>query len=185
MNLSELNHAIRHKKPRRRVGRGHGSGWGRTAGRGENGARSRSGFKQKNNFEGGQMPLTRRIPKRGFTNAPFRQTLAVVNLKDLDVFDAETTVTLQLLLERGIIHGAEDGVKLLGVGIIEKPLLVQVHRVSAGAKQAIESAGGTVELLPLPGDVAAKKWRAKRNKGKKISKTLIMKARAKAKAKKK
>ncbi len=166
MNLNDVNAKVPTKPDRKRVGRGPGSGSGTTAGRGNKGAKSRSGYKAKAGFEGGQMSFVRRIPKRGFTNKPFRRDWAFVNLKDLNAFEDGTTVTPELLLERGIIPKIRSGLKVLGVGKLERKLTIQAHRASDAAKKAIEAAGGSLELMPAPGDEAAKRWRAKRGQGK-------------------
>jgi large subunit ribosomal protein L15 len=132
---------------RKRVGRGPGSGLGKTAGRGEKGQKSRSGFGQKLGFEGGQMPLHRRVPKRGFTNARFRKEYAVVNLDRLEVFESGAVVTPELLMKRGIVKKMLDGIKILGDGSLTKPLTVRAHKFSAKAQERITGAGGKVEVL--------------------------------------
>ncbi len=146
MRLADLFPApgSRHKK--RRVGRGPGSNWGKTAARGHKGQKSRSGVSFKPGFEGGQMPLVRRIPKRGFRNALFKKAFAIVNLRDLVRFPAETVVDEEILRQVGLVKGKADGVKLLGVGEITVPLTVKVKSVSAQAKARIEAAGGQVEV---------------------------------------
>lgn len=147
MRLHDIGPAPGSKKTRKRVGRGPGSGLGKTAGRGENGQKSRSGYSRRWGFEGGQMPLIRRIPKRGFTNI-FREEYAEVNVGALDVFEASDVVSPETLVEKRLIHRAEmDRVKVLGHGDLEKPLTIQVHRISAGARRKVEEAGGKVELL--------------------------------------
>jgi large subunit ribosomal protein L15 len=129
------------------VGRGHGTGQGTQAGRGHKGAQSRSGFKFKRGFEGGQMPLHRRIPKRGFHN-PFRTEYAVVNLDTLaDRFDAGTVVTPELLRERGLVHGTANPIKVLARGDIAKNLTVRAHKFSGKAAEKIAAAGGAAEVL--------------------------------------
>lgn len=133
-------------RERKRVGRGPGSGLGKTAGRGEKGQKSRSGYSRKVGFEGGQMPLHRRLPKRGFTNR-FRRELTCVNLGRLEVFDPGTIVTPELLLERGMIRKVWDGVKVLAKGSLTKALTVRAHRFSAKAREAIAAAGGKAEVL--------------------------------------
>jgi large subunit ribosomal protein L15 len=129
------------------VGRGPGSGTGKTAGRGENGQKSRSGYSRKVGFEGGQMPLHRRVPKRGFTNAPFRKEFAEVNLGRLEVFEDGTIVTPEVLVKRGIVKRVRDGVKILGKGDLTKALTVHAHRFSARAKERIAGVGGKAEVL--------------------------------------
>lgn len=134
------------KKPKR-VGRGLGSGVGRTAGRGHKGQKSRSGFSRRQGFEGGQMPLQRRIPKRGFTNI-FRKDIVAVNVRDLArLFEAGTTVGLEELRSRGLVKKAGDGLKILGDGEMDKALVVRAHAFSAGARSKIEAAGGTCEIV--------------------------------------
>jgi large subunit ribosomal protein L15 len=140
-------------KNRKRVGRGPGSGSGKTSGRGEKGQKSRSGFARKPGFEGGQMPLFRRIPRRGFNNI-FRVEYAVVNLQQLEVFGAGSVAGPAEFVTKGFIGKGETGaVKVLGKGALTKALTVKAHRVSAAAKAAIEKAGGTVELLGIPAAV--------------------------------
>jgi large subunit ribosomal protein L15 len=147
MDLSDLKPSEGSKKNKKRVGRGHGTGQGAQAGRGHKGAQSRSGFKFKRGFEGGQMPLHRRVPKRGFHNA-FRTEYAVVNLDVLsDRFDAGTVVTPDLLRERGLIHSARQPIKVLARGDVSKKLTVQAHKFSGKAAEKIAAAGGTVEIL--------------------------------------
>ena len=146
MNLSNLKPRRGAKKVKKRVGRGQGSGNGKTAGRGSKGAKSRSGFKHKRGFEGGQMPLHRRVPKRGFHN-PFRVEYAVLNLDTLDrIFDAGTVVTPDVLRARRLIH-ATARVKILGRGDILKALTVQAHKFSGRAAEKLVQAGGKAEVL--------------------------------------
>ncbi|HEY7410174.1 MAG TPA: 50S ribosomal protein L15 [Vicinamibacteria bacterium] len=145
MGLENLKPARGSVRERKRVGRGPGSGLGKTSGRGEKGQKSRSGYAHKVGFEGGQMPLHRRVPKRGFTNI-FRKEFAVVNLGRLDAFEAGTIVTPELLREHGLIK-ARLPLKVLGKGALTKPLTVRAHRFSAGAQQAITQAGGTAEVI--------------------------------------
>ena len=147
MDLSNLKPSEGSKKNKKRVGRGHGTGQGAQAGRGHKGAQSRSGFKFKRGFEGGQMPLHRRIPKRGFHNA-FRVEYAVVNLDTLaERFDAGTVVTPDLLRERGLVHGASRQIKVLARGDIAKKLTVRAHKFSGKAAEKIAAAGGAAEVL--------------------------------------
>ncbi len=132
-----------HKK--KRVGRGPGSGLGKTSGRGHKGQKSRSGYSRKRGFEGGQMPLHRRLPKRGFTNI-FKKEWAEVNIADLDRFEGE--VTPEALVAAGLIRKSKQrAVAILGQGEIKKALVINAHRFSAGAKEKIEAAGGTVNIL--------------------------------------
>ncbi len=142
-NLSPKRGAT-HK--RKRVGRGPGSGHGKTATRGHNGFWSRSGSSQRANFEGGQMPLVRRIPKRGFTN-PNKKVYALVNLERLSNFGINEEVTPLVLLEKGIIKEIKDGVKILGKGELEKPLIIKAHAFSENAIKKIQSIGGKYEVI--------------------------------------
>ena len=146
MRLDELKPPRGAKKKARRVGRGPGSGQGTTAGRGAKGQKSRSGGGVPPGFEGGQMPLQRRLPKRGFYN-PFRKVFAEINVRDLKVFAADSLVDEELLRQSGLVRGQFAGVKLLGDGEIDKPLTVKVDRCSAGARQKIEAAGGKIEVV--------------------------------------
>ena len=135
------------KHPKKRIGRGQGSGNGKTAGRGHKGAKSRSGFHYKRGFEGGQMPLHRRVPKRGFHN-PFRVEYEVVNLDTIDArFDAGTVVTPDLLREHRLVQSADKPVKVLGRGEIAKKLTVRAHKFSGKAAEKIAAAGGAAESL--------------------------------------
>lgn len=148
MRLDQLRPAPGAKKRPKRVGRGPGSGHGKTAGRGHKGQKARAGGGTRPGFEGGQMPLYRRVPKRGFSSGP-RRTHAVVNLKSLAPFAAGSLVDPDRLVEEGVIKKAErDLVKLLGDGEVSQGLTVKVHAVSAAAKAKVEAAGGTVEMLP-------------------------------------
>src|SRR4249920_1353741 len=147
MSLSNLRPPKGAKHPRKRVGRGPGSGHGKTASRGTKGAKSRSGFRFKRGFEGGQMPLHRRVPKRGFTNI-FRVEYAVVNLDTLNlVFEAGSEVTPEVLRERGLVRETNVPVKVLGRGDIAKKLVVKAHKFSGSAAKKIEAAGGSTEVL--------------------------------------
>ncbi len=130
----------------KRVGRGMGSGHGKTATRGYKGQLSRSGTRTRPGFEGGQMPLYRRLPKRGFTNI-FRKEFAVVNLADLAAFEAGSEVGPELLKEKGIVKNLRDGLKVLGVGELQNPLKVRAHRFSKSAAEKIAKAGGSVEVI--------------------------------------
>lgn len=134
-------------KTRKRVGRGPGSGMGKTSTRGENGQRSRSGASIPAWFEGGQSPLYRRIPKRGFNNARFRIEYATINLSDLNRFNDGDVVTPELLKEKGIVKKQLCGIKVLGNGTLEKKLTVRANRFSSSAITKIESAGGTAEVI--------------------------------------
>ena len=147
MSLNNLRPPKGMKHPKKRIGRGQGSGNGKTAGRGHKGAKSRSGFKFKRGFEGGQMPLHRRVPKRGFHN-PFRVEYEVVNLDTLGLrFDAGTVVTPDLLRERGLVQSRKGLVKILGRGEIGKALTVHAHKFSGKAAEKIAAAGGVTEQL--------------------------------------
>ena len=147
MDLSNLRPPKGATHSKKRIGRGQGSGQGVQAGRGHKGAKSRSGFKHKRGFEGGQMPLHRRVPKRGFHN-PFRTEYAVVNLDVLaERFDAGTVITPELLRERGLIHGTRQPIKVLARGDVSKKLTVRAHKFSGKAAEKIAAAGGTVEVL--------------------------------------
>ncbi len=151
MGLHNLKPARGSVRKRKRIGRGPGSGTGKTAGRGENGQKSRSGYSRKIGFEGGQMPLHRRVPKRGFTNAPFRKEFAEVNLGRLEVFEEGTIVTPEVLVKWGIVKRVRDGVKILGKGDLTKALTVHAHRFSAKAKERIAHVGGKAEVLERVG----------------------------------
>lgn len=146
MKLHELKPAEGSRHTKKRVGRGIGSGHGKTAGRGHKGQNARSGGGVRPGFEGGQTPLFQRLPKRGFTNIN-RKEYAIVNLDDLNRFDEGTEVTPELLLETRVIRKLKSGVKILGNGTVEKKLTVKAHKFSESAKQAIESAGGNVEVI--------------------------------------
>ena len=145
MNLSQLSPPAGQRKRPKRVGRGMGSGLGKTAGRGEKGQKSRSGYKRKRGFEGGQMPLIRRVPKRGFHN-PFRKEYAIVNLSRLDALEGNT-FSPDVLVERGVVKKLGDGLKILGGGELSRSLTVRAHRFTKSAKEKIEAAGGTTEVL--------------------------------------
>jgi len=144
MKLHELRPAEGSRKKRRRVGRGEGSGSGKTAGRGTKGQNSRSGGGVSLGFEGGQMPLQRRIPKRGFTNM-FEKVYEIINVKDLRNFASGETIDREKLREAGLVKKSV-GLKLLGVGEISHPLTIKVDKVSRAAREKIESVGGTVEV---------------------------------------
>ena len=146
IRLHDLKPPAGSTRNRRRRGMGHGSGLGKTAGRGSKGQKSRSGASDKRGFEGGQMPLHRRLPKRGFTNI-FKKQIVVVNLGQLKVFKAGSSVSPQTLLERGIIKKVKDGVKILGQGELSKALKVSAHLFSESARNKISEAGGTVEEI--------------------------------------
>jgi large subunit ribosomal protein L15 len=144
MELNNLKPKKGSRHAKKRVGRGPGSGHGKTAGRGEKGQKSRSGFSRMLGFEGGQMPLHRRLPKRGFTNI-FKKEYAVVNLSDLERFDNGANVDEAALREKGLIKGRYDGVKILGQGKLSKKLTVSATKFSESARKQIEAAGGTCQ----------------------------------------
>ncbi|AOY59737.1 MULTISPECIES: 50S ribosomal protein L15 [Desulfococcus] len=143
MKLHELSPAEGARKSRKRIGRGVGSGWGKTAGRGSKGHNARSGGGVRPGFEGGQMPIHRRLPKRGFTNI-FKKNIAVVNIRDLAKFQSGDTIDGPALIKAGIVKGSIDGIKLLGFGDIDYPLTVRLDAVSENARKKIEAAGGTI-----------------------------------------
>ena len=147
MKLHELKYNEGSKKAIKRLGRGPSSGTGKTSGRGQNGQNARSGGGVSAVFEGGQLPLYRRLPKRGFSNAMFKKVYAVINVSDLNVFEDGTEVTPELLFEMGIIKKQLSGIKVLGNGELEKKLNVKAHKFSDVAKQKIEAAGGKAEVM--------------------------------------
>lgn len=150
MDLSSLAVAPGARKKRKRVGRGPGSGHGKTSGRGAKGQKARAGFSRRFGFEGGQMPLIRRLPKRGFSHGR-RFPYAIVNVDALErAFDAGAEVTPEALIQAGLAEALKGGVKVLGRGELSKGLTVHVHAVSDGARQKIEAAGGTVEIIEKP-----------------------------------
>ncbi len=146
MKLGTLKPPIGSKSKKKRVGRGIGSGHGKTACRGTKGQRSRSGRGIPPGFEGGQMPLQRRIPKRGFTNI-FKKKFALVNVRDLNRFEANSIVDVEALQKAGLVKKVNDGVKILGKGEVTVPLTLRVHRVSKGAAEKIVAAEGKIEVL--------------------------------------
>ncbi|MFJ7748135.1 50S ribosomal protein L15 [Peribacillus sp. NPDC097295] len=146
MKLHELKSAEGSRKERKRKGRGIGSGNGKTAGKGHKGQNARSGGGVRLGFEGGQTPLFRRLPKRGFTNVN-RKDYAIVNLDTLNLFEDGTEVTPALLLETGVVSKEKAGIKILAKGNIEKKLTVKAHKFSTTAKEAIEAAGGNTEVI--------------------------------------
>lgn len=149
MQLHDVDQGIQKYKKRKRVGRGTGSGHGKTASKGLKGHSSRQGFKQNPLFEGGQMPLARRVPKRGFNNGAFRKDFAIINLADLDVaFEANSVISEATLREKGLVKGRhDDGLKILGDGEITKPFQVHAQKFSKSAVAKIEAAGGSVTLV--------------------------------------
>lgn len=145
MDLHSLKPSSGSTKNRKRVGRGPGSGMGETSGRGHKGGKARAGFKHKWGFEGGQMPLHRRVPKFGFTN-PFRLEYQVVNLKELARCDS-ADITIETLLKAGVVRSASMPLKILGAGAVEKAFLVKAQAFSKSAKEKIEAAGGKTEVV--------------------------------------
>ncbi|MBZ0169989.1 50S ribosomal protein L15 [Candidatus Methylomirabilis lanthanidiphila] len=146
MRLHELKPPVGATRRRKRVGRGTGSGHGKTSGKGEKGQKARSGAHIHPWFEGGQLPLHRRVPKRGFTNR-FKKVYATVNLKDLERFDAGTHVTPDLLQERRLVKDLNAGLKVLADGVLSKPLSVTAHKFSKRSIEKIVACGGTVEVI--------------------------------------
>ena len=155
ITLSALKPKEGSRHRRKRVGCGESSGHGKTSGRGHKGQKARSGGSIRLGFEGGQMPLIRRMPKRGFNNTAFKKVWGIVNLADLETLDAGTTVDEAFLRENGFIRGKLDGVKILGNGALTKKLTIKVTAVSAGAREKIEKAGGSIELVTKPAPAAA------------------------------
>lgn len=146
MKLNELSPAQGSRKAPKRLGHGVGSGTGTTAGRGTKGQNSRSGGGVRPGFEGGQMPIHRRLPKRGFTNI-FRKELAIINIRDLARFESGSVVDEAALVRLGLVRGKRDGIKLLGQGDIGYALTIKLNHVSQSARKKIESAGGTIEVV--------------------------------------
>ena len=147
MKLNELQRNIGATHAKKRVGRGPGSGLGKTSGRGQKGQKARSGGSINPVFEGGQLPLYRRIPKRGFSNAKFKTRYAVINLKDLNVFEDGAVVTPALLKDAGIIKNQLDGIKVLGNGKLEKKITIQASKFSTSAMEKIKEAGSKAEVI--------------------------------------
>ena len=147
MKLHELEKNIGATSSRKRVGRGAGSGLGKTSGKGQKGQNSRSGGGVKATFEGGQLPLYRRLPKRGFSNFEFKTTYATVNVEDLNRFEDGTLVTPALLKEVGLANKELDGIKVLGNGSLEKKLTIQAHKFSKSAVEKIEASGSKIEVI--------------------------------------
>jgi large subunit ribosomal protein L15 len=185
VNLHDLNNKVPAKSPRHRVGRGGSSGWGCSSGRGTKGASSRSGWRLKLFREGGQMPIGRRMPKRGFNNKLFGHVFAFVNLRDLNQFPDGTVVTPELCLQKLITPKVLDGLKVLGDGGLERKLTIKCHRISDTARKAVEAKGGTIELIKVAGEDARGKWKAKRGHGKTAERRKTAKAKAAAKQPKK
>jgi large subunit ribosomal protein L15 len=147
MKLHELEKNIGATQRKKRVGRGPGSGLGKTSGRGQKGQKARSGGSINPVFEGGQLPLYRRLPKRGFTNAKFKTTYATINLEDLNRFEEGTVVTPALLKDTGLVKKQYDGVKVLGTGKLEKKLTIQANKFSDSALEKIKEAGSKAEVI--------------------------------------
>jgi large subunit ribosomal protein L15 len=146
MKLNELSPAPGSRKEPKRLGRGLGSGTGKTAGRGSKGHKSRSGGGVRPGYEGGQMPIQRRLPKRGFTNI-FRKKITVINIRDLAAFESGSLVDETALVQAGLVKGRRDGIKLLGHGEIKHSLDVRLQRISKSAREKIEAAGGRIEVV--------------------------------------
>jgi large subunit ribosomal protein L15 len=146
MRLNDLSPPKGSRRPRKRLGRGVGSGKGKTAGRGTKGHNSRSGGGVRPGFEGGQMPLHRRLPKRGFTNI-FKKKISIINIRDLSKFESGSVVDEPALVRMGLVKGRRDGIKLLGQGDIKIPLTIRVNQVAKGAEEKIISAGGKIEVV--------------------------------------
>jgi large subunit ribosomal protein L15 len=146
MKLHELSPVSGSRRSRKRLGRGVASGQGKTAGRGTKGQGSRSGGGVRPGYEGGQMPIHRRLPKRGFTNI-FKKQVAIVNVKDLNRFESGSRIDDVALVQQGLVKGRYDAIKLLGQGEIDRPVQIKVNAVSKGAQEKIAAAGGTVEVI--------------------------------------
>ena len=147
MKLHELKPAAGSTTASKRLGRGVGSGLGKTSGKGHKGAKARSGGGKRPGFEGGQMPLYRRVPKKGFSNYPFKTVYETVNVERLEVFENGDVVTPETLIEKGIIRKVCDGVKIMGNGDLTKKLTVKAAKFTAAAKEKIEAVGGTAEVI--------------------------------------
>jgi large subunit ribosomal protein L15 len=146
MRLNDLAPEKGQRKTRKRVGRGVGSGSGKTAGRGSKGQNARSGGGVRPGYEGGQMPIHRRLPKRGFKNA-FKKAFAIVNVQDLNRFGAQSIVDEVVLIKSGLVKGDRDGIKMLGKGDLQVPVTVRINKISESARQKIEAAGGKIEVI--------------------------------------
>lgn len=146
MRLNDLAPEKGQRKTRKRVGRGVGSGSGKTAGRGSNGQNCRSGGGVRPGYEGGQMPIHRRLPKRGFKNH-FKKTFAIVNVQDLNRFEAQSVIDEVAWITSGLVKGDRDGIKMLGKGDVEIPVTVRINKISESARQKIEAAGGKIEVI--------------------------------------
>lgn len=147
MKLSNLSYQEGSQKAKKRVGRGIGSGSGKTSGKGHKGQKARSGYSRKPGFEGGQLPLFKRLPKRGFSNYEFKVKYAIINIEDLNVFEDGVDVTPEILKDTGILKNQLDGVKILGTGTLNKKLNVKAHKFTKSAVEKIEAKGGKVEVI--------------------------------------
>jgi large subunit ribosomal protein L15 len=151
MDLNSVSRGVAKRKLKRRVGRGIGSGQGKTAGLGSKGQYASAGARLPSGlFEGGQMPLYRRLPKRGFSNARFQKDWAIVNVGDLDEYDAGSTIDMAALKVKRLVVGTYDGLRVLGDGDLSKKLTVKAHHFTKSAKEKIEKAGGACEVIPPP-----------------------------------
>ena len=166
MNINTVNEGVVRNVRKDRVGRGPGSGNGKTAGRGANGQGSRAGFSMNPTFEGGQLPLARRIPKRGFNNKRFADVVESVSIKTIvrKFADPSVEITPEVLEERGLISSKKSIVKLIGSDALDAPRKFKVHRISEGAKASVEKAGGAVEILPGKKPVVKNKMKPKTKK---------------------
>jgi len=150
MNICQLKHNVKViRRKAKRVGRGDSSGHGGTSCRGHRGQKARAGYSSRPYFEGGQMPLIRRLPKRGFSNARFRSVVKIINIDDLNRFDNDSVVTLQVLEEKGLVKGVYNSLKILGNGELKKKLTVQAHYFSQVARDKIQKANGLAQTLPV------------------------------------
>lgn len=146
MRLNDLAPEKGQRKNRKRVGRGVASGTGKTAGRGSNGQNARSGGGVRPGYEGGQMPIHRRLPKRGFKNH-FKKVFAIVNVQDLNRFEADSVIDEVAFIKSGLVKGDRDGIKILGNGDVQVPVTVRINKISESARQKIEAAGGKIEVI--------------------------------------
>lgn len=147
MKIQDLKPAAGSTKQRKRVGRGVGSGHGKTSGKGHKGQKARSGGTKGAGFEGGQMPMQRRLPKRGFRNAPFRKEYAIINLRDIAKLEGVDIITPEILRERGIVRDPGDGIKVLSIGDVSRAITVRANAFSEAARDKIVKAGGTAEVI--------------------------------------
>jgi len=148
VNITQLKNSVKViRKHKKRVGRGDRSGHGGTSGKGHKGQLARSGHQRRPYFEGGQMPLIRRLPKRGFTNARFRSTIAIVNLRDLNRFDEGTEVTPELLSKKGLVKGSYDKIKILGKGDLTRKLIIHAHAFSEGVVEKAKKTNSSCQLI--------------------------------------